>query len=130
MKRELQALQIDGSTRLFGIVGSPVTQVKTPQLMNALFDASGIRYERIFEPTVALSRRIFCAPTQYYKTGVVFLAYLNGFQPHFFMLGGHHGARPPLYLADVFRLADAARLLRDPALAVQRMRLVMQTLGL
>jgi len=88
------------------------------------------RYERVLEPTVALSRHIFRAPTQYYKTGVVFLAYLNGFQPHFFMPGGHHGARPPLYLADVFRLADAANLLRDPELAVHRMRLVMQTFGL
>jgi hypothetical protein len=88
------------------------------------------RYERVLEPTVALSRHIFRAPTQYYKTGVVFLAYLNGFQPHFFMPGGHHGARPPLYLADVFRLADATNLLRDPELAVHRMRLVMQTFGL
>ena len=86
-------------------------------------------YDRILAPTVALSRHIFRAPTQYYKTGVVFLAYLNGFQPHFFMPGGHHGARPPAYLADVLRLADAANLLRDPDGAVQRMRLVMQTLG-
>ncbi len=61
MKRELQALRIDGSTRLFGIVGSPVTQVKTPQLMNALFDASGINATclpfdvpvNVFEPAVA-----------------------------------------------------------------------------
>lgn len=61
MKRELQALRIDGSTRLFGIVGSPVTQVKTPQLMNALFDASGINAAclpfdvpaNVFEPAVA-----------------------------------------------------------------------------
>jgi hypothetical protein len=100
------------------------------QALAALAAGDLARYERIFEPTVALSRHIFRAPTQYYKTGVVFLAYLNGFQPHFFMLGGHHGARPPLYLADVFRLADRARLLRDPDLAVLRMRLIMQTYGL
>jgi hypothetical protein len=86
-------------------------------------------YDRILEPTVALSRHIFRAPTQYYKTGIVFLAYLNDFQAHFFMLGGHHGARPPAYLAEVFRLADSANLLRDPDGAVQRMRRVMQTLG-
>jgi len=95
----------------------------------ALAEGDVNRYDRILAPTVALSRHIFRAPTQYYKTGVVFLAYLNGFQPHFFMLGGHHGARPPLYLADVFRLADSANLLRDPDGAIQRMRLVMQTLG-
>ena len=95
----------------------------------ALAEGDVETYDRLLEPTVALSRHMFRAPTQYYKTGVVFLAYLNGFQPHFFMLGGHHGARPPLYLADVFRLADSANLLRDPDGAIQRMRLVMQTLG-
>jgi hypothetical protein len=100
------------------------------QALAALAAGDLARYERFFAPTVALSRHIFRMPTQYYKTGVVFLAYLNGFQPHFFMLGGHHGARPPVYLADVFRLADKAGLLRNPDLAVQRMRLVMQTLGL
>ncbi|MDR5825679.1 dihydrodipicolinate synthase family protein [Caballeronia sp. LZ043] len=100
------------------------------QALAALAAGDAARYDRLLEPTVALSRHIFRAPTQYYKTGVVFLAYLNGFQPHFFMPGGHHGARPPLYLADVFRLADAANLLREPELAVQRMRLVMQTFGL
>jgi hypothetical protein len=67
--------------------------------------------------------------TEPYKTGVVFLAYLNGFQPHFFMLGGHHGMRPPAYLAEVFRLADQANLLKDPELAVSRMRAVMTMLG-
>ncbi len=87
------------------------------------------QYDRILNPTVTLSRRIFQAPTQYYKTGVVFLAYLNGFQPHFYMLGGHHGMRPPIYLADIFRLADAANLLREPALAVERMKLAMRVLG-
>ena len=71
-------------------------------------------FNALLAPTVPLSRHIFRAPTQYYKTGVVFLAYLNGFQDHFFMLGGHHGMRPPAYLADVFRLADQAGLLRDP----------------
>ncbi len=86
-------------------------------------------YEQMLAPTVPLSRRIFSAPTQYYKTGVVLLAYLNGFQPHFFMLGGHHGMRPPVYLADVFRLADQANLLRDPGLAVARMQGLMATLG-
>ena len=86
-------------------------------------------FNALLAPTVPLSRHIFRAPTQYYKTGVVFLAYLNGFQDHFFMLGGHHGMRPPAYLADVFRLADQAGLLRDPEAAVARVRAVMASLG-
>jgi len=73
-------------------------------------------------PTVPLSRRIFEAPTQYYKAGIVLLAWLNGFQDHFVMIGGMQSARGIAHYADVFRLADAAGLLRDPALAAHRMR--------
>jgi hypothetical protein len=87
-------------------------------------------YERIFAPTVALSRHIFRAPTRFYKTGVVFLAYLNGHQPHFHMVGGQESARSIVHLADVFRLADQAGLLRDPELAMARMRLVVALAGL
>lgn len=86
------------------------------------------RFHALLAPTVPLSRHIFRAPTQYYKTGVVFLAYLNGFQDHFFMLGGHHGMRPPAYLADVFRFADQAGLLRNPDDAMQQMRKIMTAL--
>lgn len=86
-------------------------------------------YDAILAPTIPLSRHIFRVPTQYYKTGVVFLAFLNGFQDHFFMLGGHHGMRPPAYLAEVFRLADQAGLLRDPDDAARRIRIVMSGLG-
>jgi hypothetical protein len=99
------------------------------QALGALAAGDMSRYEQLLAPTVPLSRHIFRAPTQYYKTGVVLLAYLNGFQPHFFMLGGHHGTRPPVYLAEVFRLADQAELLRDPGLAVSRMQGLMATLG-
>jgi hypothetical protein len=87
-------------------------------------------YERILEPTVALSRHIFNAPTRFYKTGVVFLAYLNGHQAHFHMVGGQESARSVVHLAEVFRLADRAGLLRDPELAVSRMRLVLALAGL
>jgi hypothetical protein len=87
------------------------------------------KFNALLAPTVALSRHIFRTPTQYYKTGVVFLAYLNGFQDHFFMLGGHHGMRPPAYLAEVFRLADKAGLLSNPDDAVRRIRNVMTGLG-
>ncbi len=80
------------------------------------------RYHDLFEPTVALSRHIFQTPTYYYKTGVTFLAYLNGYQDHFKMVGGQETARSVQHLAQLFVLADKAGLLRDPALAVARMR--------
>lgn len=78
-------------------------------------------YNTLFEPTIALSRHIFQAPTYYYKTGITFLAYLNGYQDHFKMIGGQETARDPAHLSELFRLAAAAHLLRDPALAAQRM---------
>jgi hypothetical protein len=89
-----------------------------------------VRYHSIFEPTVALSRHIFKAPTRFYKTGVVFLAYLNGQQRHFHMLGGQQSARSVVHLGELFRLADHAGLLRDPELAVKRMRQVLAMAGI
>ena len=88
------------------------------------------QYRSIFEPTLALSRHIFRAPTQFYKTGIVFLAYLNGHQSHFRMVGGQESARSVVHLADVFRLADAASLLPDPELAQARMRAVLTLAGI
>jgi hypothetical protein len=90
--------------------------------LSALAAGDRARFHEIFAPTVPLSRHIFGAPTRFYKTGVVFLAWLNGHQDHFVMVGGQQSARSTLHLADVFRLADRAGLLRDPALAVRRMR--------
>ncbi|MBP8241985.1 MAG: dihydrodipicolinate synthase family protein [Thermoflexales bacterium] len=78
-------------------------------------------YDAILEPTVALSRHIFQTPTYSYKTGVAFLAWLNGYQARFEMLGGQETARSRQHLAELFILADRAGLLRDPDLAVQRM---------
>ena len=69
-------------------------------------------FHDILAPTVPLSRHIFKAPTRFYKTGVVFMAYLNGLQDHFTMVGGQESARSTLHLAELFRLADAAGLLR------------------
>lgn len=86
-------------------------------------------FHEALAPTVPLSRHIFRAPTRFYKTGVVFMAYLNGHQDHFTMVGGQESARSTLHLAELFRLADRAGLLRDPDLAVERMRLVMATHG-
>ena len=78
-------------------------------------------YRAAIDPTVALSRELFRAPTQYYKTGVVFLAWLNGHQDHFSMAGGMESARSVLHFAEVFRKADAAGVLIRPELAVERM---------
>ena len=97
--------------------------------MHALDEDDLDRYEGLLAPTVPLSRHIFAAPTQYYKTGVVFLAYLNGHQQHFRMVGGLESGRSVLHLAELFVLADRAGLLRDPELASERMRHVLALAG-
>ncbi len=78
-------------------------------------------FHAILDPTVALSRRLFEAPTQFYKCGIVLLAWLNGHQDHFRMVGGMESARGILHYADLFRLADKGGLFRDPELAARRM---------
>jgi hypothetical protein len=88
------------------------------------------RYHAVLGPTVPLSRHIFQHPTRAYKTGVVFLAYLNGHQSHFRMLGGAESARTVVHLAELLRLADAAGLLADPELAATRMRPVLELAGI
>ena len=87
------------------------------------------RYQTLLAPTVPLSRHIFKHPTHAYKTGIVFLAYLNGHQSHFRMLGGAESARTIVHLSELMRLADAAGLLGDPELAVERMRRVLAVAG-
>lgn len=79
-------------------------------------------FHAILAPTVPLSRHIFRAPTRYYKTGVVFMAWLNGHQRHFTMVGGQQSTRSLVHFAELFRLADAAGLIEQPELAVRRMR--------
>jgi hypothetical protein len=86
-------------------------------------------FESIFQPTVPLSRLAFGAPTFYYKTGVVFMAYLNGHQDHFRMVGGLESGRSAVHLAQLLVLADEAGLLRDAELAVDRARGVMALAG-
>ena len=87
-------------------------------------------FRDVLEPTVPLSRHIFRAPTRFYKTGVVFMAYLNGHQDHFTMVGGQESARSTLHLAELFRLADQAGLLANPELATRRMRAVLAVRGI
>ena len=90
--------------------------------LHALDDGDSAAYESILEPTVALSRHIFEPPTWHYKTGIVFLAWLNGHQSDFKMVAQRETARSPQHLSRLFMLADQAGLLRDPALAVERMQ--------
>jgi hypothetical protein len=96
----------------------------------ALGRGSTNEFFELLEPTVPLSRHIFKAPTRFYKTGVVFLAYLNGLQEHFTMIGGQQSTRSLQHLAELFRLADKARVLADPALAVERMKRVLAVHGI
>jgi len=88
----------------------------------ALSDGQVDRFHAILAPTVPLSRHIFQAPTRFYKTGIVFLAWLNGHQSHFAMVGGQQSARSLAHFAEIFRLADGAGLIEQPELAVARMR--------
>ncbi len=98
--------------------------------LHALDAGDLTRYHAIFQPTVPLSRHIFQAPTFYYKTGIVFMAYLNGHQDHFRMVGGQENARSLLHLVKLFELADLAGLWRDPEIAVDRMRRVLAVSGI
>jgi hypothetical protein len=96
----------------------------------AMDDGDTTAFATILEPTVELSRHAFSAPTFYYKTGIVFMAYLNGHQDHFRMVGGLESGRSAVHLARLFVLADRAGLLRDAELAVARIRQVMALAGI
>ncbi|MDQ2665528.1 MAG: dihydrodipicolinate synthase family protein [Gemmatimonadota bacterium] len=98
--------------------------------LQALDAADLPRYRALLEPTVPLSRHIFKRPTHAYKTGIVFLAYLNGHQSHFRMLGGAEGARTAVHLAELIRLADAAGLIEDADRAASRARIVFAAAGI
>jgi len=97
--------------------------------LKALDDGDLDTYDRVFEPTVPLARQIFSAPTYYYKTGIAFLAWLNGHQPGFSMVGGLQTGRSLPHLADTFRLADQAGVLTNPELAVTRFRQLLRVSG-
>ncbi|MEM8588145.1 MAG: dihydrodipicolinate synthase family protein [Pseudomonadota bacterium] len=106
------------SDALLGIFDS-IAPVASAALA-ALAEGDTNRYRALLAPTVPLARHIFAAQTRFYKTGVVFLAWLNGHQPAFTMVGGQESARSALHFAELFRLADAAGLLDDPAQAADR----------
>jgi hypothetical protein len=120
----------DGDTHSHALLGAfdaiaPAASAALSRLSSG--DVAG--YRAILDPTEPLSRHLFAAPTQFYKTGVVFMAYLNGHQDHFTMVAGMESARSTLHLADIFRLADGANLLSDPQRAVDRMRAVLAVRG-
>jgi Protein of unknown function (DUF993) len=122
------SLIASGSDALLGIFDAIAPAAAAA--LHALDDGDEKSYEAILSPTVPLARRLFEAPTSRYKTGIVFLAYLNGHQEHFRMVGGLESARSITHLADLFVLADRAGLLRDPALATARMRHVLALAGI
>jgi Protein of unknown function (DUF993) len=97
--------------------------------LSALAKGNLKKYHALMDPTVPLSRLIFRAPTQYYKTGIVFLAWLNGHQDHFTMVGGAQSMRPLPYFTEIFKLADQAGLLRDPEFASSRIKKLLAVYG-
>lgn len=115
------------SDALLGVF-DPIAPVAAAAL-RALDDGDLDRYDELLAPTVPLAREMFAAPTSHYKVGVVLLAYLNGHQDHFRMLGGLESARSVVHLAEVFRLADAAGVLADPERAAHRFRPLLELAG-
>ena len=97
--------------------------------LTALAEGKLDTFHAILGPTAPLSRHIFMEPTRYYKTGVVFMAWLNDHQSHFSMIGGQQSTRSAQHLAELFRLADEAHLLEHPELAVHRMKNLMAIHG-
>ncbi|GIH90729.1 dihydrodipicolinate synthase family protein [Planobispora siamensis] len=122
------SLIASGSHALLGIFDAIAPAAAAA--LAALDAGDTVRYDEIMAPTVPLSRKIFETPTYNYKTGVVFLAWLNGHQDAFAMVNGAQSARSILHLSEVFRLADQAGLLADPELAVHRMRSLLAVNGL
>ena len=115
------------SDALLGIF-DPIAPVASAALQ-ALDAGEPERFEELLVLTLPLARHLFSPPTFHYKTGIVFLAWLTGHQPHFRMVGGAEGARSLIHLAEAFVLADQAGLLPDPELAVARMQRLLAVAG-
>lgn len=115
------------SDALLGIF-DPIAPVASAALA-ALDQGDLATYEDLFAPTVPLSRHIFKAPTRFYKTGVVFLAWLNGHQSHFRMVDGQESCRSVVHLSELFRLASEARLFSNPEESTRRMRSFLDVAG-
>ena len=126
-----ELIEGDGSRYSHALLG--IFDAVAPSASKALVSlaAGDIKtFRSVIEPTVPLSRKIFEAPTQYYKAGVVFLAWLNGHQRHFSLPAGLQSARGLMHYADIFRLADQANVLDKPELALRRMANFVGTYGI
>jgi hypothetical protein len=119
--------EIGHSDALLGIFAA-IAPVAADALQ-ALDAGELLRYDQILAPTLPLARHIFGHPTYFYKTDIAFISWISGLQPGFGMVGGLQSGRSVLHLAETFRLADQAGLLPDPALAIRRMRSLLETAG-
>jgi dihydrodipicolinate synthase/N-acetylneuraminate lyase len=121
------ALIGSGSHALLGVFDAIAPAASAA--LQALDAGDSRRFDELLGPTLPLARRLFASPTYHYKTGIVFLAWLNGHQEHFRMVAGLESARTLVHLAELFRLADAAGLLAEPAHAAERMRRLLAVAG-
>jgi dihydrodipicolinate synthase/N-acetylneuraminate lyase len=111
-----------GSHALLGIFDA--IAVPAAAALQAFNSGDPAKVREILDPTVPLARHIFGAPTYHYKTGIVFLAWLNGHQDHFRMVGGQEHSRNRAHLVELHRLAAQCGVLRDPDLAAARLAMV------
>jgi hypothetical protein len=122
-----EAANMQRSDALLGIFDAIAPAASAALAALARGDAA--TFHQILAPTVPLSRHIFRAPTRFYKTGIVFMAWINGYQDHFVMVGGQQSTRSLPHFAELFRLADAAGLIEQPELAVRRMKTLLALHG-
>lgn len=121
----------DGTRHSHALLGAfAAVAPAASQALEALAEDDIEAYHGLFAPTVPLSREIFKAPTRFYKAGIAFLAWLNDAQSHFIMPGGFQSSREIVHYAEVFRLADQARVLSKPDVAMQRMKLLLKLHGI
>jgi hypothetical protein len=121
------ALIAAGSDALLGVFDAIAPAASAA--LQALDAGDEARFAELLAPTEPLARKLVAPPTWHYKTGLVFIAWLNGHQRHFRMIGGQESARTLVHLAELFRLADAAGLLTEPARACERMRRLLAVAG-
>src|SRR5215212_8995093 len=126
-----ELIEDDGAHHSDALLGAFAAIAPAASAALSALDSDDIeRYRREMAPTLPLSRHIFATPTYYYKTGIAFLAWLNGHQDGFMMVGGLQSARSIPHLARVFELANEAQLLTDPELAAHRLGLLVASAGL
>lgn len=124
---------IQGDDKAFSHALLGIFDPLAPLIANAIQEldhGNHVQFRAILDPSVPMAREIFRAPTQFYKTGVVFLAWLNGFQDHFIMLGGAQAMRPLPHFCKIFMMADEIGLLSKPDLAQQRMTQLLKNYGI